>query len=191
MKFLPQKIFFLIKKPNFFLQPNKTKGTFCENTLLFTNFFLKKGFSKKVKVTFYKIFSKINLFFYKNQEYISKNYSHTVWILENFFFKKLNYQNLFSPLVDLIKSPFLIKSILISKKIKKKTKIRYAIKIVYKNENKRLRNSLKQLYYYSNKFVDNKFEIRLYKAILFSLLEWKHSHLFKLKTLVFRKFFKF
>jgi hypothetical protein len=31
----------------------------------------------------------------------------------------------------------------------------------------------------------------LYKAFMFSFLEWKNSYLFKLKSMVFKKFFKF
>jgi hypothetical protein len=30
----------------------------------------------------------------------------------------------------------------------------------------------------------------LYKSLVFSFLDWKNSYLFKLKSLVFKKFFK-
>jgi hypothetical protein len=78
---------------------------------------------------------------------------------------------MFEIMTNLIKPPFVVKSILIPKKLRKKTKQKYLIKIVYKNEAKRLKNSYKQLYYYSNKFVDSKFQIRLYKSIMFSFLD--------------------
>jgi division protein CdvB (Snf7/Vps24/ESCRT-III family) len=73
--------------------------------------------------------------------------------------------------MNLIKPPFVIKSVIVPKKLRKKTKKKYLIKIVYKNENKRLKNAYKQLYYYSNKFTDSKVNIRLYKAFMFSFLE--------------------
>jgi hypothetical protein len=78
---------------------------------------------------------------------------------------------MFEIMTNLIKPPFVVKSILIPKKLRKKTKQKYLIKIVYKNEAKRLKNSYKQLHYYSNKFVDSKFQIRLYKSIMFSFLD--------------------
>jgi hypothetical protein len=62
---------------------------------------------------------------------------------------------------------------------------------MYKGEDKRVKNSYKQLKYYSKKFQDTKFSVRLYKSFMFSLLDWKKSHLFKLKTAIFKKFFKF
>ena len=78
---------------------------------------------------------------------------------------------MFELTTNLIKPPFVVKSILVPKKLRKKTKQKYLVKIVYKNENKRLKNSYKQLYYYSNKFNDGKFETRLYKSIMFSFLD--------------------
>lgn len=85
--------------------------------------------------------------------------------------KKLNYLYIFDIVTNLIKPPFVIKSILIPKKLRKKTKQKFLIKIVYKNENKRLNSSYKQLYYYSNKFSDSQFKVRLYKSLTFSFLE--------------------
>jgi hypothetical protein len=85
--------------------------------------------------------------------------------------KKLNYLYVFTIVSNLIKPPFVIKSMLIPKKLRKKTKQKYLIKIVYKNENKRLKNSYKQLNYYSNKFVDGKFSTRLYKSLTYSFLD--------------------
>lgn len=85
--------------------------------------------------------------------------------------KKNNFNYIFEITANLIKPPFVVKSILIPKKLRKKTKQKYLIKIVYKNEDKRLKNSYKQLYYYSNKFPDGKFKTRLYKSIVFSFLD--------------------
>jgi hypothetical protein len=85
--------------------------------------------------------------------------------------KKLNYLYVFNIVSNLIKPPFVIKSMLIPKKLRKKTKQKYLIKIVYKNENKRLKNSYKQLNYYSNKFTDGKYSIRLYKSLTYSFLD--------------------
>jgi len=85
--------------------------------------------------------------------------------------KKLSYIFIFDVITNLIKPPFVVKSLAIPKKLKKKTKQKYLIKIVYKNENKRLKSSYKQLYYYSNKFPDCSFKIRLYKSLVYSFLD--------------------
>lgn len=84
---------------------------------------------------------------------------------------KLNTIYVFNVVADLIKPPFVVKSTLIPKKLRKKTKKKYLIKIVYKNDSKRLKSSYKQLYYYSNKFTDSSFKIRLYKSLMFSFLD--------------------
>lgn len=72
---------------------------------------------------------------------------------------------------NLIKPPFIIKSILVPKKLKKKTKQKYLVKIVYRDENKRIKNSFKQIQYFSKKFDNNRFDVRLYKSLLFTFLE--------------------
>ena len=92
-------------------------------------------------------------------------------MVENLREKKLNYNYIFDITANLIKPPFLLKSILIPKKLRKKSKQKYLIKIVYRNEKKRLKNSFKQIYYYSNKFLDRKFSSRMYKALVFSFLD--------------------
>ncbi len=120
-----------------------------------------------------------------------ENYPHVKWIVDDLIQKKTNFSYVFNITSNLIKPPFVVKSVLIPKKLRKKTKQKYLIKIVYKNENKRLKNAYKQLYYYSNKFNDSNFDVRLYKSIVFSFLDWKTSYLFKLKSMVFKKFFKF
>ena len=177
-----------IKKPNVTTPIIINIGGILDN---FNNFLFKNGMATKNRLCMYYIFSRLNNFIYFNKIFIKENYGNMSWLFDNIYEKDLNSQDILTPLMDLIKPPFTIKSLLISKKIKKKTKIKYAVKIVYKNENKRLRNSFKQMYFYSNKFQDNKFKVRLYKALLFSLLEWKNSYLFKFKVMVFKKFLKF
>lgn len=158
---------------------------------LFSNFFSPKGLLLKNRLLVSKIISNINYTLYYNNLFLSENYSHTKWIVDDIIQKKTNFSYLFSITSNLIKPPFVVKSVLIPKKLRKKTKQKYLVKIVYKNENKRLKNAYKQLYYYSNKFNDSNFDARLYKSILFSFLDWKNSYLFKLKSMVFKKFFKF
>lgn len=92
-------------------------------------------------------------------------------IMENFFLKNLNFVEIFQLTTDLIKPPFVIKSVSIPKKLRKKTGIKYVLKIVYRPECKRLNNAFKQLYAYSNSLRDNTFEIRLYKAVLYTFFE--------------------
>ena len=156
----------------------------------FNGIILNFGFSTKYKNILLNIFKKINFFLYFNNTFIYSNYLNVIWVFDNIFEKKLNYQVVFNDLVNLLKPPFIIKSLQVSKKLKKKLKIKYTIKIIYKKDNKRVKNSLKQLYYNSNNYYDNKFQIRLYKSILISLLDWKQSNLFKFKNMVFKNFFK-
>jgi hypothetical protein len=92
-------------------------------------------------------------------------------IMENFFFKNLNFLEIFQLTINLIKPPFVIKSISIPKSLRKKTGIKYLLKIVYRPDCKRLGNAFKQLYTYSNSLRDNTFEIRLYKAVLYTFFE--------------------
>ena len=157
----------------------------------FVRFFSKSGLLIKDKNLFCGVIKNLNYFFYQNCNFLYDSYPNVKWILEDMLINKLNYSHLFCIVTNLIKPPFVIKSVVIPKKLRKKTKQKYLIKIVYRNDNKRLKSSYKQLYYYSNKFTDSKFQVRLYKSLTFSFLDWKSSHLFKLKTMVFKKFFKF
>ena len=157
----------------------------------FNKFLIKNGLFTKSKHVLAYVFKNFNYFFYFNKQFLFTNYPDQKWIIEDMIDKKLNYLYVFIIVSNLIKPPFVIRSTLIPKKLRKKTKQKYLVKIVYKNENKRLKNSYKQLHYYSNKFLDSKFSTRLYKSLVFSFLDWKNSYLFKLKTIVFKKFFKF
>ena len=105
--------------------------------------------------------------------------------------KNQNYYHIFNTTVNLIKPPFLIKSVSVPKKIKKKIKQKYILKVIYKNDTKRIKNTFKQLHYHSNNFISNTIGVRLYKSILFTFLEGNQSQLFQLKTTIFKKFFKF
>lgn len=157
----------------------------------FSNFFLKNGFLVKSKILFSSVLFNFNNFILQKNNFIFENYPNSKWILSNILEKKHNFSYVFGLVTNLVKPPFVIKSVLVPKKIRKKTKKKYLIKIIYKNENKRLKSAYKQLYYYSNKFNDGNFNVRLYKAFMFSFLDWKNSYLFKLKSMVFKKFFKF
>lgn len=192
--------FFFKQKTNIFFTKNQNGKYFNTNLIKETNptnlskfivFLTKKGLHTKEKKTFKSIFKNFNFFFNSNVSYLYANYPNVKWILEDMFENKHNVIYLFNIILNLIKPPFVVKSTLIPKKLRKKTKQKYLIKIVYKNDNKRLNSSYKQLYYYSNKFTDSSYKIRLYKSLMFSFLDWKNSHLFKLKTMVFKKFFKF
>ena len=192
--------FFFKQKTNIFFTKNQNGKYFNTNLIKETNptnlskfivFLTKKGLHTKEKKTFKSIFKNFNFFFNSNVSYLYANYPNVKWILEDMFENKHNVIYLFNIILNLIKPPFVVKSTLIPKKLRKQTKQKYLIKIVYKNDNKRLNSSYKQLYYYSNKFTDSSYKIRLYKSLMFSFLDWKNSHLFKLKTMVFKKFFKF
>jgi hypothetical protein len=160
----------IFKKNKQFL--NKNGDTIILNTIdKFNGMIMKNGFSTKYKNILLLVFLKINFFIYSNINYLYSNYSGISWVFENIFEKKLNYQLVFDNLVNLLKPPFVVKSLLVSKKLKKKLKIKYTIKIVYKKDGKRVKNALKQLYYNSNNFNENRFSIRLYKSLLFSFLD--------------------
>jgi hypothetical protein len=151
---------------------DKTRNIIALNNInQFNGMIMKNGSSIKYKNILSLIFLKINFFIYNNINYLYSNYSSINWVFENIFEKKLNYQLVFGNLVNLLKPPFVVKSLLISKKLKKKLKIKYTVKIVYKKDDKRVKNALKQLYYNSNDFNENKFSIRLYKSLLFSFLD--------------------
>jgi hypothetical protein len=118
------------------------------------------------------------------------NYADTGWLLDDAMTKRLSGVFIFESTLSLIKPPFVVKSILVPKKLRKKSKKKYLVKIVYKNNNKRVKSALRQLCHYSNKFSDGNFNVRLYKSVLFSFLDRKNSYLFKLKTTIFKNFFK-
>ena len=104
--------------------------------------------------------------------------------------KKTIYDIIIEHTLKLIESPFIIKAIATSKKIKKKLKKKSLMKITYLKEDRRLQNSFKQLYFYNLAFFENNFKIRLLKSIITTFLEWDNSYLYKLKNSIFKKFLK-
>ncbi len=174
-----------------FQKKSKINLSYSKTSLVhFTKFLIKDGFYTKGRFTLTDVLKNINYFIYNNISYISTTYPTIKWIVDDLLDKRLSSIYMFEIITNLIKPPFVVKSVAIPKKLRKKTKQKYLIKIVYKSENKRLKSSYKQLYHYNNKFNDNSFKLRLYKSLLFTFLDWKQSYLFKLKTMVFKKFFK-
>lgn len=165
---------------------DSTKSDFIQ----FTKHFFKNGSLLKYKLYLSNVSQRFQYFLYKDFFTFLKDYPHMQGIMENFFEKNLNFLEIFQLTTNLIKPPFIMKSVNIPKKLKKKSGIKYLIKIVYRPECKRLNNAFKQLHIYSNSLQDNTFEIRLYKAILYTFFEWKDSMLYKNKVLIFKKFLK-
>lgn len=177
----------LIKK-----NPKKFNNSLVLKTIkILPNFFLTCGGKNKTNLLLSKIVKKTNLFFLKNEDYLVSNYKEASTILQEIFFKNLNFNSLILNTINLIKPPFVIKAVVLPKKLKKKSKNRYITKIVYKSDSKRVNNAIKQLYYNANNFIENKFVVRLYKSIILTFLEQKNSKLYKLKSSIFKKFFKF
>jgi hypothetical protein len=141
------------------------------NFYYFSKFILTNGSLTKTRLLLSFVLLNFNNFIYTKNNFIFENYTSIKWIVDDILEKKHNSLYVFDLVMNLIKPPFVIKSVIVPKKLRKKTKKKYLIKIVYKNENKRLKNAYKQLYYYSNRFTDSKVNIRLYKAFMFSFLE--------------------
>jgi hypothetical protein len=157
----------------------------------FTKFILNNGALIKGKKLISNILLNFNLFFYNNYNYVFDMYPTIKWLIIDLVEKKLDSSYVFDKIIDLIKPPFIVTSLKVPKKLRKKIKKKYLTKIVYKSEIKRIRNSYKQLYYFSKKFTDTNFKVRLYKALMFSFLDGKNSELFKLKLSIFKNFFRF
>jgi len=175
--FKPKKVNFLKKTLTLYKTTHYLTGgsqhdyyTVCE-LHNFSRFLAKSGGLVKEKYNLSLLLTNINYLIYTKTSFLYDSYPNIRWIIEDLIQKKLTYLHIFSIVINLIKPPFVIKSIIIPKKLRKKTKQKYLIKIVYKNDNKRLKSSYKQLYYYSNKFSDSRFNIRLYKSLMFSFLD--------------------
>ena len=168
--FIKHKIYF--NKPTHNSQRYNTP-TFgqCDLVAKFNGFLLKGGSATKHKLYISTIFKNLNHFIYFNRVYLITRYPLITSTITEIFNKRLNCLHIFNLVVDLIKLPFIVKSLAVPKKLRKKTKQKYIIKINYRDENKRIAYSLKQLSYYSNKFQDNRFKFRLYKAITLSFFE--------------------
>lgn len=138
---------------------------------LFSKFLLTKGYFLKTQIMVSSIIKNFDLFFLNNIAFIYNEYPYLIGLFEEITFKKRNYLSIFDLTMDLVKPPFVIKSEIVSKKLRKKTKQKYIIRIIYKNENKRLSSAFKQIFYYSKRFNDSSFSVRLYKALTLSFFE--------------------
>ena len=141
------------------------------NIKYFTKFIVRSGALIKEKKSIIIILKNFNFFLYYNHKYIYNNYPVVKSVVVDLIVKNLNYVDLFNKIIDLIKPPFIVTSLAVPKKLRRKIKKRYLTKIVYKNESKRIKNSYKQLYHYSKKFTDANFKVRLYKSFMFSFLD--------------------
>jgi len=162
LKQTPKKISYSVVLP-------ANTNIFDTNT--FTRFLVNHGLLLKEKNTLSIIFRNFNYFLYNESQYIYENYPLVKGALENLLEKNFSCMQIFDIIVNLVKPPFIVKSVLIPKKLRKRTKQKYLIKIVYRNDQKRLKSAYKQLYYYSNKFTDINFKTRLYKSLMFSFLD--------------------
>ena len=79
------------------------------------------------------LFKNLNNFLFFNKTSVLDNYQQIKSILNNIIEKKQNSLIVFDLITNLIKPPFVVKSVLIPKKLRKKTKQKYLVKIVYKN----------------------------------------------------------
>lgn len=175
------KFFNFLKKIDNTVKKNKKKNnstTRCDVGFKYKDNFLKLnqmsfkcGNSVKGRLYLGVILKKINFFFLTNKLLLNTTYGDIRWLFDIYFYKKLNFIDVFLLLLPLIKPPFVVHTLSVPKKLKKKTKQKYLIKILYKNDKKRENSAIKQLYYNSNNFKDNKFMIRLYKSILMTTLE--------------------
>lgn len=158
----PEKIYFYV---------NTFSENFKKNKVNFVNFFLKKGLKKKYNYMYIYIIKNFNNFFLKSYKTFSEKNIKMRQLFKEISEKKTIYDIIIEHTLKLIESPFIIKAITTSKKIKKKLKKKFLMKITYLKENKRLQNSFKQLYFYNLAFFENNFKIRLLKSIITTFLE--------------------
>ena len=158
----PEKIYFYV---------NTFSENFKKNKVNFVNFFLKKGLKKKYNYMYTYIIKNFNNFFLKSYKTFSEKNIKMRQLFKEISEKKTIYDIIIEHTLKLIESPFIIKAITTSKKIKKKLKKKFLMKITYLKENKRLQNSFKQLYFYNLAFFENNFKIRLLKSIITTFLE--------------------
>jgi len=156
----------------------------------FINFFLKKGLKNKYKKFLSFVVYNFNYFVINNLHYISNNYQNINSLLGEMVFQKSFYSVVIEPMLYMLEPPFFVKIVTASKRVKKKTKKKFLIKIIYLKSDKRLNSSIKQLQHYTETFDDSKFKIRLYKSFLLTFLNWNDSYLYKLKYSIFKKFLK-
>lgn len=137
----------------------------------FINFFLRKGLKNKYKRFLSFVVYNFNYFVVNNLQYISNNYPNISSLLGEMVFQKSFYSVVIEPMLWMLEPPFYVKVIKASKRVKKKTKKEFVIKIVYLKSDKRLNSSIRQLKHYTGTFGDSKFKIRLYKSFLLTFLD--------------------
>ena len=142
---------------------------------------LSRFFKNGLYIQYSKILSQLILIFY--YEMFVYNSS-----LQQFSIK--NFLDLLTSVINLVKPPFVIQTTTVPKKLKRKIKLKYLVKIVYKNESLRSSIAIKQLINNCTTFADVKIKYRLYKSVLTTFLQKSESILFKKKILIFKKFFR-
>ena len=108
---------------------------------------------------------------YHNNSFLFEQYPLLNSTFDTILYNQFNYLYCLESVVNLIKPPFMIKSFITSKDLKKQIKQKFTTKITYINEPKRKNNSIKQLAYYADTFSDYPFESRLHKALSLSFFE--------------------
>jgi len=183
-----QKTKFIILKKRKIEYDNPSIKTI--SSLQIIDFLMRCGSKYKTQSMFFVLARQTDRFLHENTNYIYQNYKNVVFLLQEYFDKDQGFNGIISNLLVLIRPPFVIKAITIHKKSKKRTKAKYKLKIMYKDELIRTNNGIKQLQHHTHSCGDNKFVIRLYKTILTTFLEQKNSELYTNKTKIFKKFFK-
>ena len=110
-------------KTGFFIENFNQKLQIFE----FSKFFSKRGSLLKNKVIVTKVIKNINYNIFYNNLFLSENYPHIKWIVDDIIQKKINFNYIFDITTSLIKPPFVIKSVLVPKKLRKKTKQKYLL----------------------------------------------------------------
>jgi len=155
---------------DFFIEDKDFVFDFKIKVTNFINFFFKKGLKKKYKKFLSFVILNFNYFIASNYDYIKNSYPSINSLLSEMLFQGAFYNIAIEPLLVMLEPPFVVKTVPTTKKMKKKTKKKFLIKIVYLKSDKRLNSSIKQLHYYMESFEDSKFKVRLYKSILITFL---------------------
>lgn len=156
----------------------------------FTKFLIKNGQLTKSKLSISIILKKLRLFLDNSGSGIVGTYPIVRWVTSDLLFLRVSPVAVFNAVINLVKPPFVVAVKIVPKKLKRRIRKKFTSKIVYKDEIQRIKSSFKQLQYYSQQFADANFKVRLYKALMFSFLDWKDCYLVRLKATIFRKFFK-
>ena len=80
----------------------------------------------------------VNFFLYNNANYITTNHPSVKWIVDDFLDKRLSCLYMFDIITNLIKPPFVVKSVSIPKKLRKKTKQKYFAKFQFRKKFRRI-----------------------------------------------------